>query len=152
MARRAASHCLHIPGLVATPSCLRGSMRKPSPFNSESGMLCHLHRAGVATTRPACCFVTGIFILIMLAGLLANWLGKPARLPIIGVVVRNFSVTFQLFKNARVRLWCSGSTRAFQALRASSSLVSRSKYVTRFQRIANLFSNLQAFLQVCHMQ
>ena len=152
MARRAASHCLHIPGLVATPSCLRGSMRKPSPFNSESGMLCRLHRAGVATTRPACCFVTGIFIFIMLAGLLANWLGKPARLPIIGVEVRDFSVTFQLFKNARVRLWCSGSTRAFQALRASSSLVSRSKYVTRFQRIANLFSNLQAFLQVCHMQ
>ena len=25
-----------------------------------------------------------------------------------------------------MRLWCSGSTRAFQALRASSSLVSRS--------------------------
>ena len=152
MARRAASHCLHMPGVVATPCCLRGSMRKPSPFNSESGMLCRLHRAGVATTRPACCFVTGIFILIMLAELLANWLGKPVRLPIIGVEVRNFSVMFQLFKNARVRLWCSGSTRAFQALRASSSLVSRSKYVTRFQRIANLFSNLQAFLQVCHMQ
>ena len=38
-----------------------------------------------------------------------------------------------------VRLWCSGSTRAFQALRASSSLVSRSNCVNPFQGLANLF-------------
>jgi hypothetical protein len=36
-------------------------------------MLYRLHRAGAATTRPVCCFVTGILVLIMPAGLLANW-------------------------------------------------------------------------------
>jgi hypothetical protein len=36
-------------------------------------MLYRLHRAEAATTRPVCCFVTGILILIMPAGLLANW-------------------------------------------------------------------------------
>ena len=58
---------------VPTPSCRGGSTRKPNPFNSESGMLYRLHRAGAATTRPVCCFVTGILVLIMPAGLLANW-------------------------------------------------------------------------------